>query len=233
MSKSTLICAATRVEAKACQQGIDQSGLTHVFEICLTGIGLESAARALSARLDGADAGHIARVVSAGFVGAAMPGVRVGAWLLGRGVRGVDSSVIEIESEKLALSLADTGLDWKSAIVTSREKVVSFAAAPPTENLAVDMESLALARIANARAIDFQIFRMVSDTPEEPIPEAITSLVAGVAGTEEPRFLQTLRGTGLALGAPLTFARFLARGRSLPRLLREGWRLSAPTFACP
>jgi 4-hydroxy-3-methylbut-2-en-1-yl diphosphate reductase len=209
MKDLTLLCAATGVEAKACRQAGD-------MEICLTGIGMKRAREVLGKRLDNKNLPVPVRIISTGFAGTSIADLPVGSWIVGKRVGRVGSEQISLPWQKLESALTTSGLFWRSVDITSVEKVVSFA--DVKEALVVDMESFALAEVAGARGIEFQVLRLVSDTPAQPIPEAIGLFASG----------RLLRGAGQAIGSPLAFASFLARGSRLPRMLRDGWRALIP-----
>lgn len=230
MKQLTLLCAATRTEAKACQRGIDDSGHAESFEICVSGMGMTRAARALTERLDRAGAPKPIRVISTGFAGSSVAGVSVGSWIVGRSVSVEGLPALKLECSKLEKALQATELPCRGVDVTSQKKVLSFARETPAP-ITVDMESFSLAEIARARGIEFQIFRMVSDTPAHPIPEAIASFASvGLAEGRGEIASRAIRGAGQAMSHPIRFAEFLTRGARLPRMLSQGWKVAAPCF---
>ena len=172
MKNLTLLCAATRTEARACQRGIDESGLAKNFEICVTGMGMAAAARTLTGRLDRPGAPTPVQIISTGFAGSSVAGVSVGTWIVGRSVIVEGSPSIDPNFRKIEAALQSTGLSFRSTEVLSREKVVSFARETPAP-ITVDMESFSLAEVARQKSIEFQIFRMVSDTPSSPSPRRL------------------------------------------------------------
>lgn len=222
MKTITLLCAATKLEAQACRRGIESSGLKEVFEICLTGIGMASANRALGKRLDRKDLPKPARVISTGFAGASDPKITVGTWILGRNVGEAKSSGrIELNWQSFKTALNETNLLLNAVEVTSLEKVDAWDRKFSQVPRAVDMESFALAQTAQSHAIDFQIFRLVSDNPDAPIPEAIAHFA------EKKPF----EGMRSALRHPLVFTYFLMRASTLPKTLSQGWKAAAPALA--
>jgi hypothetical protein len=76
------------------------------------------------------------------------------------------------------------------------------------------MESWGLFEVARGVGIAFQVLRMITDSPEQPLPRALGSWARR----------RVLRGLGQAAAEPMELARFLARAAGFPAKLAEGWR---------
>jgi hypothetical protein len=154
-------------------------------------------------------------VISTGFAGSLSARMKPGDWIVARELRGPDRTAARI-ARVLEPVLRQTPLAWKearlqsvSAIVTRREQGRLGAWAD-----AVDMESWALFEIAADYGIPFQTLRLISDSPAQPVPDAVRSWAQGRA----------LRGLGEALRKPGEVARFIARASRFPGRLIQGWR---------
>src|SRR5271170_8068587 len=137
-----LVCGATRTEAEACRQGIRQAGLDSQFEILHCGIGPAEAAESLKARLQSGSKPSL--IVSSGFAGSWSAELDIGTW---------------ISAGTLTNDLKDSIQGLKlipGATPSHLISVPEILETPPKEltqgllelPIAVDMESFALARVA-------------------------------------------------------------------------------------
>jgi len=220
-----VVCAATRTEHDACEEGIAAAGIdprVATFEMLLTGVGPDRARRALEARLP-----SIARssspsspsspslVVSTGFAGALDRSFARLSWVTAAKVRDVaDVDLREGPSEAA-----------RCEVVSSKELVATSGASASLEaGVVVDMESAALAEVARARSIPFMVLRLVSDTPDAPLPAFLSPFTNALAAeTTSSRLRFAARGLRSALGDPRGVASLLREGREWTTSLRDGW----------
>lgn len=178
-STPILLCAATRWEARPLMRrwGLKPSSMDS-FEgfagktpvvLLKTGIGGESAARALAGR---SDMDKVRCVVSTGFAGALQPGMASGD--LAADLHGLDLELVEAAREIAAAqdALIHFGRIAHSDKVLSKpaEKAALGTAARAS---AVDMESAALRNWCAARNIPFLAVRVVLDGLNDRLPSKV------------------------------------------------------------
>jgi len=226
-----LVCTATRTEYDACADGIRDAG-ARGFELLLVGVGPVHAARSLRDRL--AREPVPSRILSTGFAGALAGGVALGAWITAETLSEWDgASLVSIAAHGAQLPHLLHLFPCIACDVVSVDHLVGrdsplrrlasarLASARP---LVADMESAALAREASARGIPFSVVRLVSDTPEHPLPEFLSPFTAAMAGTDaRTRLALAARGVGSAVMDPRGVARLLAEGRNWTKKLRDGF----------
>ena len=233
-----LVCAATRPEYDACADGIRDAG-ARGFELLLVGVGPARAARSLRERLAREPAPS--RILSCGFAGALVGGVPLGAWITAETLSEWNGAALVPMADPAPLAASEPSspltpsfscipCDVVSADhLVGRDSPIRKLARTSTRPLIADMESAALAREAGARGIPFSIVRVVSDTPEHPLPEFLSPFTAAMAGDgARARFGLVARGVGSALTDPRGVARLLTEGRSWTKMLRDGFRILAP-----
>jgi hypothetical protein len=203
------------MEEDACARGLACSRATD-FEILRTGIGAKNAERTLAARLDDPSRPFPALVISTGFAGSAVPDIRVGDWIVGVSVEIEDGRPIGCTAPWPANpSTVKSGRVFTARAVTNH---------PAASADAVDMESYALAEVADRRQAPFAILRAISDSVEDPLPEFLPTLTAIATAEhlgEKVRFaLKGLRQLG---ARPGDLARLKVRAAALRRLLEDGW----------
>lgn len=205
MSRSVLLCGATRAELDAAARGAP------AFATLLTGVGPEHARRALS---DYLTRERPALVVSTGFAGA-LGGVDVGTWVTATRIDGVE---VELRTgPAVGVELTEA-----SALVT----------APRGEGGVVDMESAALARVAQSHDLPLMVLRLVSDSPDHPLPAFLAPFTDAMSATRKRDWaLGALRGVRGALADPRGVARLVRDGRQWTKELETGWRRFAPEVA--
>lgn len=217
-----LLCAATAVEARACRKGIRKPTAEGLFEVLQTGMGSQSATRRLEARLCAEGGMRPAHIVSTGFAACAGSGVGIGTWVLGTSVRGVSADRISL-GPALKPYLQKTQLPWIVSDFLSRSEVALDARSEG----AVDMESRALAEVARQHGVAFSILRVVSDTPQSPIPECVASFASCALAAGPRKFTYFLKGCWHALRRPVVLGQFLRRSADLPAVLAQGWEAVA------
>jgi hypothetical protein len=228
-----LVCAATGVEARACRRGIREASAEARFEVLVTGIGGRAARAALDARLALDTPARPSAIVSAGFAGAADPGLAVGGWTVAAEVARegegrltappawVHALAARLEARPVRCLTVD-------ALRTPPFPDPEDAGGPGILPRIVDMESYPLAVAAAQAGIPFVCCRVVSDTPAQPLPLALGHFTqAMLGGGARSRLRHAGRGAAEALGDPLSLGRYLATARRLPRALAEGWSVIA------
>lgn len=207
----TLLCAATEIEAKACRKGVAHNA---DFEVLKTGMGLELSAKKLLQRLEHSPKPD--RIISTGFAGSRVPNAQVGTW--------IQASSISMQGK----DLLPLPLLWTEISTIDFLSVSELT--QQISNHAVDMESYSLAQIARDWNIPFHILRVISDTPEEPIPSHFSHFVVGATTPNPLRKISAyLRGLNGVLTRPRLTAQYIAKSRPLPAILTSGWRhLSHP-----
>lgn len=211
-----LVCAATFAEARACTKGILAAGAADRFEVLQTGAGVTRARSSLARRLDSSP--PPIGIVSTGFAGSRNRDEALGTWAWGRDVSRLNES--KITASPPPQPILQIPLVWKashyltvsSVITDERDGDIDLTYAD-----AVDMESYAWASIADAYRIPIYIIRVISDTPDEPLPEAIKTWVQG----------KKLASTRQMVGDPLLMARFFKRSNDLLKDLTRGWAVFA------
>jgi hypothetical protein len=220
MMSTILICAATAVEARAVREAVTAPR----FEVLQTGMGSARAARALGARL--ADPTHTrpSLIISTGFAGIELLDIPLGTWVLGTEVTDATRNApLALEWQELEPRLTRANLSARRAPYRLADEVVHIEKASGTH--AVDMESHALAKVAREYGIPLAVLRLVSDTPEAPLPHAIgafSRVSTGVGVTRKAG--GALAGLGHTLASPLELGRFLARGAKLSKQLAGDWK---------
>jgi nucleoside phosphorylase len=180
------------------------------------------AARRLRERLDNGP--PPARVVSTGFAGALSGGVPLGAWISAHALFEWRDGTLSALASVSPLVEAPKTFECLPCDVVSTTRLVGrdspLRRLESSRPLVADMESAALAREAAARAIAFSVLRLISDTPDHPLPEFLEPFTAAMAGADaRARVLFTARGVGSALTDPLGVARLVSTGRSLTKQL--------------
>lgn len=211
-----LVCAATRTERDAVKEGIHASGAT-AFEVLLSGVGPTHAARALEERLA---RGTVDLVVSTGFAGTTDRAMARMSWVTARSLRDVDG--VTLREAPAPASACE--------IVTASELVE--VAQKSERGVAIDMESAALARVASAHGASFMVLRLVSDTPDQPLPSFLSPFANAMASDDtRSRLRLAAKGLGAALRDPRGVATLVRDGRDWSKALREGWAIFARAIA--
>jgi nucleoside phosphorylase len=225
VSGLVLICAATSVEARACRTGIERAGATARFEILQTGMGRVAAEKVLRERL-----GRGARpewIVSSGFAGSRMREAEFGSWAMATSIEaGAVSGRINELISRAGLSVIAAPWQMVDAVAGAQAQV--------PEGIIVDMESGALGSVAAAEGIPFDVLRVISDTLERPIPQAVAMLSSATLESDSSaRRGAFTNGLMAALREPGRVLDFGLRTMKLPAVLADGWAALArsPTRA--
>ena len=219
-----LVCAATRPEFDACARGIRASGaVPAAFEMLLTGVGPVHAGKRLDERLERGERPSL--IVSSGFAGALSKGIEIGSWVTAtRVTERRDGTLVDVGD----VVLREGPEPALRCNVVSSEHLLEGGASPRDAGggsaLAVDMESSALARESGKRDTAFMVLRLVSDTPEQPLPGFLAPFAAAMAATgARSKFAHAARGIRRALVDPRGVARVVGDGRAWTRDLARGW----------
>ncbi len=188
----------------------------------LTGVGPQRAARALAARLAHGSLPDL--VVSSGFAGALTTTLALSSWITAvRLCEWEGDSRVAVEDVELLPAFPHLVACEVLSSSTLASTVLEGA-----DPIAVDMESVALAREAGRRGVPFTVVRLVTDTPAQPLPAFLAPFTAALAATtSRARVAHAARGIRSALADPRAAAQLLADGPRWLRALEEGWR----TFA--
>jgi hypothetical protein len=222
-----LVCAATPVEALACERGIEKSGDSR-FEILQTGMGMENARQALRTRLY---KGKPDLVISSGFAGIWSGEFEIGDWI---GASEIWSRV-DSKFSKIPCALKPSAASVSGPLVS-----VDEIGKIPTSNLpaeltatrvAVDMESAGLAQICLENELQLTVFRMVTDTPAHPLPEFVSTWTSAFQTPKwEDKFKFGSKGLIEAAQNFGTVKKFLVDGRQWALDLQQGWQENAAKF---
>jgi nucleoside phosphorylase len=223
-----LVCAATRPELDACARGIRASGaVPGAFEMLLTGVGPVRAAKRLGARLEGGERPSL--VVSSGFAGVLTAGIEVGSWVTATRVTERRSDALVEVGEVTLREGPEPALPC--SVISSGHLLLGDASPRNAGNgsaLAVDMESAALAREAGKRDTVLMVLRLVSDTPQQPLPGFLAPIAAAMAATGARSMLaHAARGICSAFVDPRGVVRIVRDGAERTRELAQGWECFA------
>lgn len=204
-----LICAATSAEANACKKGISGHPSAGRFEILQTGIGATNARQALLKRLQSGP--RPKTIVSTGLAGTMADGALIGTWTWGLKVATQDKDELDLQTPPEAVLSAP--LKWRSSDFLTVPHIVTNPPIEPT----LDMESYVWAELAKDYEIDMHVIRLISDTRDHPLPEAIRAWTLGTR-------LLAIRHMATD---PVPMVKFLIRCNGLLKDLTRGWSLFA------
>lgn len=231
-----LICGASGAEAKACAQGIKDSGRADLYEILQTGVGFERCRQALEHRLNNGRRPDL--IISSGLAGAISRDIPIDTWVSALGVYSVDpyndSELNAIPLTRLRHSLRGVrGCNFISTdelTEQNSDKAKIYQRIP--EPVAVDMESASIAEVAQEHGIDFMVLRLISDTPQEPLPRFVSKIAASMAEQKlSSRISLALQGAREAIRDPQGVVHMVKGGHKWSLLLRDGWRRYAEDLA--
>jgi nucleoside phosphorylase/outer membrane protein TolC len=215
-----LLCAATSVEARACKSGVARAGKSTSIFVLQTGMGFENAERALRNYLSENASKKPSWIISTGFAGSRKSSIGLGDFILASAV-----NEIEFAAGIWADSLKRAQIPYQLARVSTVQKIMNenssaFNDQPENRPLeVVDMESAALAKLANEFSIPFQVVRLMSDTLDQPIPNSVIKFSSSFS-----------KGIFSAFSEPKKLARFIGQTMNLPGKLTSAWeRLSRET----
>jgi hypothetical protein len=225
-----LVCTATLAEFAACKAGIEKAGaIKNQFKVLRTGMGLDSARRILGDHLK-AEKAKPDLIVSSGFAGLWRGEKDVGNWI------SADQIWVEHDND-----FQNVTFRKGKAVANDSCQLVSVEHVQPLpfglpEALAegvlcVDMESAALAEVASTNGIPFTVFRLITDTPENPLPEYVSVFSSAILSKNWESKLW-LAGQGLLEVAQnyKSVPAFLKNGKSWADGLSKGWQENAEKF---
>jgi len=101
-----------------------------------------------------------------------------------------------------------------------RGSATSANRSPEALPVVVDMESEALLQVARASGIEFMVLRVITDTPQKPLPDFVATWSR--AALDKDASL-VVRGIFEALAQPREVWRLLRHGRKWQRALTSLW----------
>ena len=226
------ICAATGTEAAACRRAF----ATHEqFEVVQTGVGLERASRTLREKIKTDK--KPSWIISTGFAGALDPGLLPMSWITTqkiflaentREVRVLQSQIPQgLTADVLKCGLISspelTIQDGSSA--AAYRKILARQYPQIRVPLVVDMESAALADFAEENEIAFAVVRMITDSPEKPLPQFVSTVASAMAASSKRKKVRLFARGAKEIATNLGSATRLARmGLQWSKNFEEGWR---------
>ena len=202
-------------------------------EIVVSGGSNAALAEKIEAALARSPAGQRCAIVSAGICGGLKPGLAVGAAVI--------ATEIVFGQERYA-----TDADWRAALslalphagqgaLAGSDRVVATAADKAdlfgeTGAVALDMESHVAARIAAVHGLPFAALRVVSDSAQDVLPDAVRGAIDSRGEVRISRVLLALAGDPAQLPALIRTGR--ASSRAMQQLLRC-FDLAGIGLGCP
>ena len=229
MSQVGIVCA---LAAEARHLGPTTHGraplstLTDGTLLCVSGMGGAAAERGARALL-GAGATALA---SWGMAGGLDPGLTAGTILLPHTVIGIDGSAIATARhwcERLDAALGALHPVARGALLSSTRAIGSIAQKATlhreTGAAAVDMESLAVASVAQAAHVPFIAVRVIVDGAGDVLPRAVTAAADSAGHLQLWRLIGALARSPSDLAPLIRLARrYRAASRSLAAVARAG-----------
>jgi nucleoside phosphorylase len=216
---ATLICSATNIEAHACREGILSSG--NHLEVLQTGVGFRHAKNSLTSYLKKNKKPSL--LVSTGFAGALSRDIPIHSWVTATKIL-KDHSELDPRGLVRAPSFA-----IKSALITTphltrqdgkSEQLVKSIGTP----LAVDMESAVLYEICLEHEIPFMALRLITDTPDCPLPAFISTWTEVLSQDGfSNKFSLGLKGLQQTFSDVGGVFRLVGSGSRWPEMLKTGW----------
>ena len=172
--KPMLVCTATALEAHACALAFAQvPDAAGRFEVLQTGMGMAAAGRALKERLTRGRRPWA--IVSTGLAGSVRRDIAVGTWVMATQV---------VAQDAVPIALSDgLGTLWQQAGIACRAQTfrtvdhITLQADPSAPHAAVvDMETYAWAEVAAQHRLPCAALRVISDTPDQPLPPFVSRL---------------------------------------------------------
>jgi len=189
------LAAEARTLGPTTQRGAGPATLADGSLLCVSGIG-EAAAQAAALAL--VQSGALG-LVSWGVAGGLDPALAAGTLLLPAQVLARQAAPVPTDQpwrERVAAAVAVRVPLARGALLTSRdvlasvpEKAAAFAA---TGAVAVDMESYAIAQVAQAHRLPFIIVRAVVDAAADVLPGTLREAASGHGGLSIGRLLGSL-----------------------------------------
>lgn len=188
-------------------------------------------------------------IISSGLAGSLSAEVATGTWVLAKSIHmWRNPARLDLEKVEAAVPVMDaatlrerSGISAivEGAVITSGE-VFNYAPGVAEslrhhasdkrvgDAVIIDMESAALARVANAQGVPFLTLRLVSDSPQKPLPGFVASFARGLSsagGASKAKRVSSMAHGVLELARnPRGLFGLLKDSREWTRLLEEGWR---------
>lgn len=220
MGKEILICTATIPEEKACRSGIKTSCSEDKFQVLCIGVG-ESAGDTLASYLNKNKKPTL--IVSTGTAGAiTSPSPELNSWI-------VAQRIFSEKEEVNGVNLKQNLTDITNCTVISLPRIFKQGESTPNilnslnEPLAVDMESASLATISNQHQIPFLVLRMITDTPQEPLPELFYPLYALLTSPHRRKLQSLLLSLNEVRKDMPGFIKVTQKLGIWYKLIKEGW----------
>lgn len=171
-----LVCTATALEAQACALAfaqVPQAGAR--FEVLQTGMGMAAAQRALRLRLAGGRRPWA--VVSTGLAGSVRRDIAVGTWVMATQVIAQDGVPIAL-SDGLGRLWHQAGIACRAQTFRTVDAITLQTDPVAPHATVVDMETYAWAEVAAQHRLPCAALRVISDTPDQPLPTFVSALTA-------------------------------------------------------
>ncbi len=218
-----LVCTATALEAHACALAFSQvADAPTRFEVLQSGMGMAAAGRALAQRL--ATGRRPWAIVSTGLAGSVRGDLAIGTWVMG-------TQVVTQDGAPIALS-DGRGTLWHHAGIACRAQTfrsvdsITLAIDPTMPHATVvDMETYAWAKIAAQHRLPCAALRVISDTPDRPLPPFVTALTAWTQASRKSQKAAHLCGAlWEVLRAPQGPMEVWRHSQRLARAITDTWR---------
>lgn len=237
-------------EARAVERGLQHGAKEHHFEVLRTGMGLRAARRALEKELGERRFGRGLNtepmpdfIISTGYAGTLDVGMAPGSWVLGDHVLlwinppspavntispGGGRALSLLRPVAEALGAFGTTTVLSSPLLVAYDPALNRALPQRQGPVAVDMESAALADVARRFNIPFAVLRLVTDTPEQPLPRFVYGFANALS--QDSRLSMASRALHAAQGAvdvarkPQDLFRFVQTSMGWGKTLESGWR---------
>lgn len=217
-----VFCLATATEYNACKRALSKFKNLKKVSALQVGLGPEQAKANLSKYLEDCKNKNIAYpqlVISTGFAGCLNSEAQWGSWVWASSVHNLQSKA-EIKYQAVDESIWVSELPIKklnpvSSLFVSSNSIISSKEMNSSDYLkrignganpvVVDMESAALAEVCNKYGIAFSALRIISDTPEKPLPGFVshfTTAISGLAVNNRERISNAMQGLLLLAKSP-------------------------------
>ena len=207
-----LICAATVTELNACKKGLSSSNLEVTY--LKTGVGPEKSSRSLTEYLENH---HPDWIIVTGFALSLHPSIQTGDWVVANSfVDGNNSYSAKSDGFKFKL--------FKYAPFFLTDHLVTEVKNHHSPAV-IDMESVALAKIANGKKIPVSAIRYITDSADHPMPDFVKDWTSALqTDSALKKSLLFTRGFATGLRQPAEMAKFLGNANQWTKSLEIGWR---------
>jgi hypothetical protein len=213
-------------------------------------MGLRAARRALEKELDRRRYARDLKaepmpdfIISTGYAGTLEAGMAPGSWVLGDHVLlwinppaptvntinpGGGSALALLRPVAEALGAIGTTTVLSSPLLVAYDPALNGALPQRQGAVAVDMESAALADVARRFNIPFAVLRLVTDTPEKPLPGFVYGFANALSRDSRlsmgSRAKHAARGAVAVARKPQDLFRFVQTSVDWGKTLESGWR---------